>query len=143
LSSYATLTDLVTYGLPATALANVPTATQTANINDASDVVDTYLRGRYSLPLIAWGTEITQAVCKIAAYQILSVRGYNPASQADVNIRDRYLDTISWLGQVQRQAAHPNVTPQPNQTPNYNQPFVISSSVIDVATGATAPNRRW
>lgn len=143
MSSYATLTDLVTYGLPATALANVPTATQTANINDASDVVDTYLRGRYSLPLIAWGTEITQAVCKIAAYQILSVRGYNPASQADVNIRDRYLDTISWLGQVQRQAAHPNVTPQPNQTPNYNQPFVISSSVIDVATGATAPNRRW
>ena len=145
MSQYAQVQDLTTYGLPATALQspNLPVQVQNAALSDASDIADSYLRGRYSLPLIAWGSELTQAVCRIAAYNLLSVRGYNPGASADVNIRDRYVDAIDWLNKVQRQAVHPNVTPQPNQTPNFNQPFVTSFSVISTATGQKAPQRGW
>ena len=105
--------------------------------------MDSYFRGRYSLPFIAWGQEVTECCAKLTAYHLLSVRGYNPAAAADVNIRDRYTDAIDWLNKVQRQAVHPNVTPQPSQTPQYNQPFVTSFSVISTATGQKAPQRGW
>ena len=145
MATYAQISDLTTYGLPPTALQspNLPVQVVQGALNDASDIADSYLRGRYALPLLAWGTELTQAVCRIAAYNLLSVRGYNPAAAADVNIRDRYTDALDWLNKVQRQAVHPNVTPQPSQTPQYNQPFVTSFSVISTATGQKAPQRGW
>jgi len=141
--TYASVSDLITYGLPATALGALSPAQQNAALESASKVVDSYLRGRYALPLTAWGSEITEATCRIAAYNLLNVRGYNSAAGADENIAARYEQTILWLRDVQRQAAHPDVTPQASQTPNYDQPTVISSSVTSLATGATARNRGW
>lgn len=143
MSSYASLNDLTTYGLPATALGALSSTVQQNALDEASSMIDSYLRGRYVLPLVAWGTEITQAACRIGAYNLLSVRGYNPAAGADVNIRDRYMDTVTWLGQVQRQAAHPNVTPSADPSNSMQQPQVVSSSVVYVTTGGTAPTRGW
>lgn len=147
MTTYATLTDLTLYGIAATALGDpttgpVPTAVRQAALDAASKVVDSFYRGRYPLPLLAWDIETTQATCKIAAWELLNIRGYNPASGADVNIRDRYQDAMGWLNRVQRQAAHPNVTPSAAQV-QYTQPMVITSSVVDLATGATARNRGW
>lgn len=144
-SQYAQLSDLTIYGAPATAL-NTPQLTPAIQLNalvSASAVMDSYFAGRYQLPLAQWGVEVVDACCRIATYQLISVRGYNPASAADVNIRERYLDAIDWLNKVQRQAAHPNVTPTQSQSPGYAQPFVQSSSVVNVATGATSTNRGW
>ena len=144
-SQYCSLADLTTYGAPATAL-NTPQLTpqiQQGAIIAASAVMDTYFAGRYQLPFISWGIELNDCCARIAVYQLLSIRGYNPASAADVNIRDRYKDAIDWLNKVQRQAIHPNVVLTQANTPGYQQPFVISSSVINTATGATAPNRGW
>lgn len=139
---YASRTDLTAYGIPANALGGLTTAQQDAALDAASKRVDSYLRGRYGLPLIAWGVEITQATCVIAAYQLMHTRGYNPASGADVNIENRYHETIAWLEQVQRQAAHPDVTPQP-AAPTYNRPTVISSSAIATGSSRTGKNRGW
>lgn len=145
MSSYATVTDLTTYGLPANALGQLSVPMQQAQLDNASKKVDTYLRGRYPLPLLTWGTEITEAVCVLAAYSVLAVRGFNPAAGADVVLRDRYLDTVNWLVRVQKQQAHPDVTttPSANAAPEYNQPTVISSSVSNLDTGATKQNRGW
>lgn len=143
MSSYATLADLYVYGAPQKAFGQLSDPTKDAALEAASNDVDTYLRGRFSLPLIAWDSSITEATCRIASYNLLSVRGYNPASGADVNILDRYNQTMVWLNKVQKQQAHPNVTPQPNNTPDWNQPTVISSSVVNLATGATSRNRGW
>jgi phage gp36-like protein len=144
---YAQIADLVTYGVPVQALqqgANpITNGTLNSELETASEFIDSFLRGRYSLPLQSWGTDITQACCRITAYNVLIVRGYNPASGADVNIRMRYDDAVSWLNKVQRQQAHPNVVPAVNQLTNWQQPFVISSSVIGLSTGATGPNRGW
>lgn len=145
MSQYAQISDLTTYGLPATALQSPNLPVQVVNnvLASVSNQMDSYFRGRYSLPLIEWGVEVTDCCCKIAAYELLSVRGYNPAAAADVNIRDRYTDALDWLNKVQRQAVHPNVTPQPNQTPQFNQPFVTSFSVVSTATGQKARQRGW
>ena len=141
--SYASLSDLVNYGITTNALGNLSTLQQTDALTSASAVMDSYFRGRYSLPFTAWGIEVTECCCKIAAYQLMNVRGYSPASGADINIVNRFNDAIAWLNKVQRQAVHPDVTPQQNQTPAYNQPLVFSYSVVDVNSGARAPSRGW
>lgn len=143
-SNYATIAELYALGsAPEIAYGDLDDPTKLAALQAASEIVDDHIRARYSLPLIAWGFSITEATCKIAAYNLLSDRGYNPGAGADVNIRDRYVDAMAFLERVQKQQAHPNVTPQPNDTPDYQQPFVSSFSVIDTATGRTAPNRGW
>lgn len=144
MSQYATISDLYALGsAPAIAYGDLDDDTKNAALVAASEKVDDHIRARFSLPLIAWGTSITEATCKIAAYNLLSDRGYNPGAGADVNVRDRFIDAMAFLEKVQKQQAHPNVTPQPNDTPDFQQPFVSSFSVIDTATGRTAPNRGW
>jgi len=141
-SSYASPSDLVTSGLPATALGTLTLVQQQAALDNASALADSFFRGRYDLPLLAWGPEVTEAVCVIAAYKALAVRGFNPASGADINLASRYQQALAWLGNVQRKAAHPNVTPSAAQSPTYDQPFVSSSSVVS-QNGRVATNRGW
>lgn len=141
---YATLADLYALGgAPQEAYIDVDTLTQTAALASASENADDHMRARYSLPLIAWGTSITENVCRIAAYKLLTHRGYANASGGDSNIRQQYDDAMAFFDRVQKQQAHPYVVPQPNDTPDYQQPFVSSFSVVDVATGRTGPNRGW
>jgi phage gp36-like protein len=142
-SQYAQLADLVLYGIPVTAIGNLTTAQQTDALIAASAKIDSYLRGRYSLPLLAWGIEITQAACKIAAFDLMNVRGYNPQSGADNNLINRYNETILWLRDIQRQAAHPDVTPTDIQTQLKQGPAVISVSAWATNSGCTNTNRGW
>lgn len=142
-SSYATVAQLYIYGAPEKSFGQLSTEQKEGAITAASDVVDTYFRGRYQLPLVTWDISVTENTCRIAAYNLLSIRGYNPASGADVNILSRYEQAIEWLNKVQRQQAHPNVTPSFADSPTYHQPMVISSSVVNLATGSTARNRGW
>lgn len=140
---YATLAELYVYGAPERSLTQLTDAQKLAELASASTLVDTYLRGRYSLPLVSWDSSITEATCKVATYNLFSIRGYNPASGADVNIRDRYNEALIFLNKVQKQQAHPNVASQNANAPEAQQPMVISSSVVNVQTGATAQRRGW
>lgn len=138
--AYASTSDLIISGLPATALGSLTPAQQAAALEDASQEIDTYLRGRFPLPLLAWGADIRKATCVIAAYNAMGVRGYNPQAGADVIILTRYEQTIEWLRDVQRRAAHPNVTVTEPAT-EYEQPLVITSSAV--GGGFTERNRGW
>lgn len=140
---YATLADLTNYGLPASALGAVTTLQQQDALDSAAGTVDSYLRGRYQLPLLSpIPVEITEATCRVAAWRIMSIRGFNPLAPGDVVVRDAYMDTVAWLNKVQRQAAHPNVVTA-DTSGNHNQPTVISSSVAYLNNGGTLPNRGW
>lgn len=99
-TAYATSTDLASLGLVSAALANVGAGVQTAALAAASAVVDSKIQSRYVLPLTQWGQDLVRAVCVIAAYDIMTSRGYNPMAGADQNIRQRYLDAIEWLENV-------------------------------------------
>ena len=150
---YASISDLTTYGLPTTALGQLTTAQQQAALDSASSTIDSYLRGRYALPLLAWGNELNEWAAIIAAYKlVMGVRGGNPATN-DRALKDRYDRAMFELAEVQRQARHPNVTPQPSQVPTYNAPQVWSSTTKSVGPGSSPSatptqqtsggNRRW
>jgi phage gp36-like protein len=94
---YAVRADLAALGLLSGALSNVPTGTQDAALLAASGVADSYLQSQYTLPLTSWGYDLLRAVCIIAAYDLMTSRGYNPVGNVDQNIRLRYLDVIAWL----------------------------------------------
>lgn len=99
---YATRTDLNQIGILAQALVNVPTAAQDEALQAASAVADSQLQGQYILPIINWSYDLVRAVCAIAAWDCLTVRGYSPQAQGDQNIRLRYEDAMAWLDRVSK-----------------------------------------
>lgn len=107
MSSYANATDdFPMFGLPSSAIAAVPPANVQAALDRASNLADGYIGAEYALPLKSWSSELTEAVCKIAAYELMSVRGYNPEGDGG-NLRARYKDAIAWLTDVSKGAVAP------------------------------------
>jgi phage gp36-like protein len=108
--SYCSSADLSQYGIRAEALGNIDASILQVNIAAASDVIDSYLRSRFTLPLLAWGSDITAACAGIAVYKILKVRGFNSARASDEVIKDAYDEAIKWLVDISNERAMPNVT---------------------------------
>jgi phage gp36-like protein len=99
---YATTSDLTKLGMVGAAFANIDNATQTEALQYASAVADSYLQSHFVLPLTQWGYDLLGVVCAIAAWTLLATRGYNPQSQGDQNIRQRYEDALKWLDEVSK-----------------------------------------
>ena len=98
--AYATITDLTRFGLPSTALTGVSSTTQEEAISAASSLADSYLRSRYDLPLTAYGDDLTQCVCALAAETLLTSRGLDPARAKGDVIITRADNARSWLRDV-------------------------------------------
>jgi phage gp36-like protein len=148
MSSYAQVNDLFVHGAPMTAFqqgANpIPNATLQSALDDASDLADSYIGPRGQLPLLEpYPGDLVKAVCKIAAFEILSTRGINPASGADTALEIRYNQAMKWLDNVRTQVISPAFLFSPDPTQTHQQPYVQSSSVINLATGGRAANRGW
>lgn len=94
--AYSTEDEFLALGLPAAALDG---ATDTTNWrNAAAGTIDSYLRGRYRLPLVApYPPEIIDTECKLAAYSFISNRGFDPEQGANVNVVLRYKEAMAWL----------------------------------------------
>lgn len=79
-----------------------PQLTKAGQARESFEEVKRYVRVVWTLTGSAtFGAEVAaddlrRAVCCIAAYDLLSVRGYNPEG-ADENLRLRYEDAIRWL----------------------------------------------
>lgn len=102
MASYATVTDFAAFGLRDSALPSSITPTQREQaIAAASAVADGYLGARFRLPLASWGVDLTQAVCKIAAFDLLATQvGFNPESGANAILVDRKNDAMRWLEHI-------------------------------------------
>jgi phage gp36-like protein len=133
--AYCTTDDLAKYGVSAVALSPIDPLVQAAACDAASEVVDSYFRDRYKLPLSAWGVDVTRNTAIIAVYDLLVVRGYNPSAGADVNVRLRYEDAMKWLLQVARQEVQANVTPTQDQASGYDAPRILSNEQRGWSTG--------
>jgi phage gp36-like protein len=94
--AYSTEAEFNALGLPAAALDG---ATDTSDWRDsAQGTIDSYLRGRYRLPLVApYPPEIIETECKLAAYSFISVRGFDPTEGANINVAARYKEAMTWL----------------------------------------------
>jgi len=133
-TQYIQPADLLGTGINPIALDDVDTPTQTTACQQASELADSYMRGRYALPLSSWGQDIKFRVAQIAVWMLLKARGVNPDAGADSYWQTEYQDAIRWFEGVQRQSVHPDVTPavaQPGD-PTYDLPQV-----------RTSPQRGW
>lgn len=111
---------------------------------DATSEVDSYLRGRYQMPLLSWGADLVKYTAWIAIYQLLTgARGMGQAAGQDQTILLRYYEAVGnpnvpgsmgWLQKVQRQSIHPDITATvpPQQDPTFGLPQVF-----------TSPQRGW
>jgi phage gp36-like protein len=97
--AYATTDDLARAARQGNALTGVSEDDKSAALDEASAVADSYLAARYTLPLTAWGGELTRHVINIALYQLVSDKNFNPQNTASTP-RQRYEDAIRWLERV-------------------------------------------
>lgn len=104
--AYASRTDLTTHGLSSAAIGSISTTAQDAALDAASRVADSYLRARYTTPVTGYGVDLTRAVCSIAAWDLLSVRGFDPQRGGDEAVRLRAEDALRWLRDVSAGKAH-------------------------------------
>lgn len=107
---YATAAELDALGASAEILAALPTSEKEEALAVASALCDGYLAQRYILPIRAFCPDLKRAVLAIASYDLISARGYDPASTDNGNIRQRYLDAIEWLKAVADGELTPDIT---------------------------------
>lgn len=80
-----------------------------AQLDAASDEADGYLSGRFALPLIAWGKDLTQKVCLLATIACFGP-GFNPESAEYKFLKGREEDAREWLRAVRDDKVVPRVT---------------------------------
>lgn len=111
----ATVTDLDALGIPDSAFPDeITTAIKNAALDAASSVVASYMKKRFTFPLIAWGQDVRLATVSIAVYRLMSRRGFNPQSGLDSIVITNYRDQIGepgklgWLDRVARGDVEPD-----------------------------------
>jgi hypothetical protein len=116
---YVSAAQLVNY-LPAATLNQATPTQQSQACLDATEEADSYIRGRYALPLLAWGNDLTRYTAYIAVYLLMTGPiGMAPQAGADSNITTNYYRAVGWPDRpgtgwfpgIQRQAIQPDVTP--------------------------------
>lgn len=115
--AYATTDDLAAMGLPEAALEGVALVDQQAALDSASAAIDSYLRARYSLPLVGWGDDLKKACCQLAAYALMVRRGYNPEAGRNDVLRRGHEDAEAWLLLVAKRVLHPDISDSATKTP--------------------------
>ena len=141
MASYCSPANLAQY-LPASVLSRSTNAQQLQACADASEEADSYLRGRYALPLDAWGNDVTRYTSWIACYLLMTLIGFTPQAGSDKFIVERYYQAVGWPDRpgtgwfpgIQRQAIHPDVTPAQPQP---------GDAVHDVPQVLTTQQRGW
>jgi phage gp36-like protein len=140
---YATSIDLALFGAPRAALDSTSSEEQEQQLAAASALADSYLRLNYTVPIPApLPQALVEAVCRIAAYNLLSVRGYAP--EIETNYRERYEDAMRWLRDVG--AGKASLPMDADGTGNEGGPFVVQPSVDPndgTTTPATPSSRGW
>jgi phage gp36-like protein len=147
-TQYATRADLANLGLIGAALSSVSPATQDAALLAASAIADSQLQGQFVLPITSWGQDLVRAVCIIAAYDLLTSRGYGPQQGVDDNIRKRFEDAMHWLDRVSKGEETPAylIDSSISQSGQTMPPPVDGSTVFSTSGGfqmQTSPTRGW
>ncbi len=127
--AYATISDLTTHGASAATFGSLSTPQKQGAINAACAEADGYLRARYpraELPLAApHDPSLVQAVIKIATFECLRIRGFNPNAGSDAVIMEAATVARSWLRQLAR--GETSLVIAPDVTSIAEEPRVVST----------------
>ena len=145
MSLYCLPSDITTYALPAGAIPASITPTQIAEAcTAASNEADSYMRARYALPLqmnypiggpfTTFDPSLVRHTAYIAAFILMSFRGFSPTAGADQMIRENYYKAVGWPDRpgsgffpgVERQHIHLDVVQATVTPPQYNLPTVYT-----------------
>src|SRR5690606_14545436 len=108
--------DIHRFSVPAGALEPVPDHEQLDACIAATDEVDGYVGGAYTLPLKAWGEDVGKAAARIAGADLLSNRGVDPESQ-DAVVFQREEKAHEWLNRLANgRLAPPGIVDQTPET---------------------------
>jgi len=132
---YVTPAQLAQY-CPAATLNLATYDQQLQACNDATNRADGYMNGRYAMPLLAWGNDITTNTAYIAVYLLLGMIGWAPQAGSDNNFERNFYVAIGggpfrepgYFPGVQAQRISPTVTPSVpvGQDPIHDAPQVSS-----------------
>ena len=107
MSQYASRDDLVVNGLPEEAITGIADDDINRILQEASAKCDSYLTGRYVVPRPDWGSDLTGAAAKIAAWDLLvHRRGVNPSDPGHAAIMKDRNDAMAWLKDVAKDVAN-------------------------------------
>lgn len=132
MAQYATSAEFAKHGLPAAALDGF-----TGDVDEllikASAKINTYLRGRYKLPLASpLPDEIIEATCWLAAYSVMTMRGFDPDNDCDVAIENRYKDLTGrplqsgWLQEVAKGRVNLDTSADATASTSEGGPIIIT-----------------
>jgi phage gp36-like protein len=130
MTAYPTRAQLYQFGINSAALSNVPTADQDAALESTSRLADTYCRPRHETPFASpYPLEIVRAVCAIAAWDLLSVRGYNPDLGDTLSARAER--AIQWLRDLGAGRAHLDTSADATPSVQECAPLISSDDPVD------------
>lgn len=139
MASYATTADLAQYAINSAAFASVAAGTQQTQLDAASTLAEGYLADQYHLPIIApFPIDLKLAVCNIAAYFLMTFRGYRPDGSDEI-VRQRYEDAMSWLRDVANGTTSPAGIIDSTPTVRDGAPVVTTGTMANVVGGYGAP----
>lgn len=124
---YATIGDVIRHALPEAAIASVTIEIKADCCLGATQEADSYLAGRYTLPLVLWDDVLTKHVAKIAGFEIMSRRGFQPSGFDELIVKGRD-DAIMWLkGVAANKIYPPGLTDSDATDVGTNDAFVIET----------------
>lgn len=97
---YAVPSDVARYGLPAAALEMLPPEQIARACLAASGEAEGYLSSAYKLPLATWDIGTRSHVAKMAAYEAMRWRGFDPDSGKDASLEVGRGEAITWLNRI-------------------------------------------
>lgn len=97
---YATHEYLMSCGVPTKALSKLQPSETSMALAQASREADIQLGCRYNLPLVEWGDDLRQIICMIAAFRLLTFRGWNPDDAVNGGIVMLYRTAMSTLANI-------------------------------------------
>lgn len=101
MSQYATITELGLFGMTAAAQTTFSDDAKNAALQGASDHADGFLGQRYRLPLTGtYPAALKMHVARIAAWILMSGRGFKPGTTDAETLHQAYKDANSWLEKV-------------------------------------------
>lgn len=110
ITQYAQPSDLSAYGISDDAIAAMDPDVVEESLKGSSDVINSSLRQRFTLPLFTVDRAVKRACCVLTVYDLMVVRGYNPSAGADENLLLRVKSIETWLKQVASGLMTPEVT---------------------------------
>jgi phage gp36-like protein len=137
MTRYADISDFGLAGVDATIIATIDNSEALRHLDMASSLADSYLGRRINTPLLVWGDDLRQCVCRLAAYDLASINvGLPVAADPSKDLfKINYDLAIKWLEGV----AEGKITPSwiANGTQGTSNASRIAPHVL------TKPQRGW